>query len=119
MTVQLTFADVQTPNEYHPIFSDLSPNVVLNAFEYHRKNPQVYEAFKRYAYEARKRWKHFSPRDVFALVRWFTDVPTVGDFKVNNSYVSFFVRLIQLEDSQFKDFFETRKTPGYVFEVAA
>lgn len=105
--------------DYEPIFSDLSPSVVEQFLEYHKTHPFVFELFKKYAHEARRRWNHFSGRDVMGRIRWDENFPDQEEFKANNSHVSCYVRMLIFEDKSFEGFFSTRHTPGTVFGEAA
>lgn len=99
---------------YQPIFSDLSPKVVDKFLDYHRLHPEVYELFKHFAYEARKRWDHFGAGALTERLRWEVDVQTHGQFKINNNFRSCFVRLLEFECPEFRGFFHKRHTPGTV-----
>jgi len=108
---QLTFDDVPITKQERPelFLIDLKPNIVEKFFEYHKQNPEVYEMFKRFAYEARKRWRHFGAKAIFERLRWETNVSSTGDFKLNNNFPSAYSRLLILEDPSFRGFFELRR----------
>jgi hypothetical protein len=96
-----------------PIFSDLNTAIVGRWWLNHKENPQTYDLFKKFALDAlRSGRKRFGAQAIFERVRWYTQIETVGEFKVNNSHISCYTRLLILEDPRFADFFETRHTPG-------
>jgi hypothetical protein len=80
--------------------------------EYHKENPQIYQAFKRIANEAiGKGHKNLSAEFIFNVIRWQTGVEANGDeFKVNNNYKAFYSRLFMEEYPEYNDFFRTRKS---------
>ena len=107
------------PVQFHPLFSDLNPRIVLEFFEYHKENPEIYELFKKFAHEARQRWNHFGAKAIFERIRWETDLKGGWNFKLNNNFPSAYARLLIFEDNSFTYFFELRRTPGTVhFEAA-
>ena len=81
-----------------------------DAREYHEANPQIYELFKRFAFEAilagRER---FASTIIYQRIRWYTTVETKGDpWKLNNNYQAFYVRLFEEEFPEHGDFFVKR-----------
>lgn len=79
--------------------------------EYNRENPQVYAALRKFALEAKRAGRErMGMKALFERVRWFTEVETTGDsFKVNNSYTSFYARMLMDLEPELRGFFETRK----------
>ena len=42
---------------------------------YHEKNPQIWEAFQKFARQAKARgFKHYSANGIFEIIRWHTEV---------------------------------------------
>lgn len=103
---QITFQDL--------LFFELAPAVVERFVNFHKSNPHIYRVFKVYAEAARLRGvKRIGAKAIFETIRYETSLETINSaFKVNNSFVSCYVRLLILEEPSFKDLFETRKTPG-------
>jgi len=84
--------------------------------EYDKENPHVYEAFKRFAYQARRvGHKHYSARGIFHRMRWHMAVETKDDlgFKINNNYSRDYTLKLIEEDPSFKGFFRTRNSLGW------
>jgi sugar/nucleoside kinase (ribokinase family) len=79
--------------------------------DYHAENPQVYEALRRFALEARRAGRpRLSINMLFERVRWQTTVEGKGDsFKLNNSHRAFYSRLLMEQEPELRGFFETRK----------
>ena len=78
---------------------------------YHAANPQVYDALRRFALEAKRSGR---PRIGINLLherlRWYTTVETQNDsFKANNSWRPFYARLLMQQEPELAGFFETRK----------
>ena len=77
---------------------------------FHYNNPQVYDLFKKFAYEARDAgFRHIGAKAIAERIRWQTMLETHGGgWKVNNNYVSRYVRMLLDECPFFRGFFETR-----------
>jgi len=80
--------------------------------EYHKDNPQIYSAFKKYTLAAISRgYKNFSAEFVFNIIRWETGITAnEDDFKINNNYKAFYSRLFMNENEKYRGFFRTRKS---------
>ena len=79
--------------------------------KYHAENPQVYEAFKKFALETiRRGFKHYSAKGIYELIRWHTGVSSNDIFKVSNNYTPFYARLFEKDYPQFKGYFRKRKS---------
>lgn len=78
--------------------------------EFHSQNPQVYEAFKRFAREAKGKVARYSSDAILHRIRWWTAIETTdGSFKINDHWSSFYARLLMRDDPSFNGFFELRK----------
>ncbi len=77
---------------------------------FHAENPAVYDELVRLARKARAAGHaRYSAKALAELVRWHRTVETRGEpFKLNNSYVSRYARLIEATEPDLADFFETR-----------
>ena len=83
--------------------------------EYHRLNPHVYDMVKDLAYKAY--WsgqKRTSMKRIFEVIRWETDLKTIGKFKLNNTYTADYARLVMDKNEWAVGLFETRKSPGKI-----
>ena len=86
-----------------------------NTFEefqkYHETNPQVYEMFKRFAFELiNSNVKSTGVRLVIERIRWETTIQTEGDaFKLNNNWSPYYSRMFMKDYPQHKGFFRVRK----------
>ena len=77
---------------------------------YHKENPQIWEAFKKYSFEAKKKgFKHYSANGIFEIIRWHTDVQSRDKYKLNNNYRPDYARKMMDEFPEFKDFFRIRE----------
>jgi len=103
------------------LFSDIKPHIVEKFFVYHRDNPHVFDLFYKYTCQLKNTGRrHYGAQMVFERMRWHYAVETQGDeFKINNNYVSCYTRLLAQIYPEFKDFFETRCTPGTARKVRA
>lgn len=74
-----------------------------------RKNPRVFHLFRRFAFEAKENgFKHYGAKAIMEQVRWRVHMTTGGDFKINNSYTSFYARKFMDEYPTMDGFFRTR-----------
>jgi hypothetical protein len=81
------------------------------AFErFHEANPHVYQMIVRLARQARAAGRRrVGIGMLFEVLRWNYTVLTAGsDFKLNNSFRSRYVRLIERREADLREFFETR-----------
>ena len=83
-------------------------------WEWHKKNPQVWDKFEKYTLEAinsgRKKYSHWA---IINRIRWHNEIETKGgDFKISNDYICFYARLFHARHPQYKDFF-TLKAPMF------
>lgn len=79
--------------------------------KYHHDNPEIYRAFKRYAFRAINRgYRHWGAKSVFEVIRWETGLTGNDDFKVNNNYTALYARMFMDEYPQYAGFFRTRES---------
>jgi hypothetical protein len=102
-----------TTTEGLPLFDNdwrKDPRVV-EFEEFHKNNPHIYSAFKRFAREAKRVRNHYSARDIIHRIRWYTAIESKDKdgFKINNNWSPFYARMLQAEDPAFQDFFRNRK----------
>ncbi len=78
--------------------------------DYHRKNPEVYEAFRKYTIQAiQSGYKHFGAQMIIEKIRWQSAIVKKDhDFKINNDFASFYSRMFILEYPSYSDYFRTR-----------
>ena len=79
-------------------------------WDWHRKNPQVWEAFEEYTLRAIESGrKHYSQWAIINRIRWDREIETQGgDFKISNDYISFYARLFHARHPQYEGFFRTK-----------
>lgn len=110
----MTLDDYRAEN-YTSVFHDIAPHILDEFVPYHRDNPGIYDLFRRFAFELRTSGRrHYGAKALMERIRWHVEIERSGEFKVNNSFVSCYTRLLQLEYPDFKTFFQTRKTSGTV-----
>lgn len=81
-----------------------------NFKDYHKENPQIWEAFKKYSFEAKKRgFKNYSAYSIFELVRWYTETRAKGKYKLNNNFRPDYARKMMAEFTDFEGFFRVRE----------
>ena len=87
-----------------------SKDLVTEWKHFHVKNPEVYELFKRFAFEAiNKGHLRLSSEMIINRIRWETSVVTSDkDYKINNDYKPFYARLFMEENQTYGNFFNTR-----------
>lgn len=80
-------------------------------WEWHLQNPEVYELFKKYTFEAiNAGHKHYSAYAIVERIRWHTEVETKGDeFKINNNHRPYYARLFMYHHKEHEGFFRLRE----------
>lgn len=83
-------------------------------WDWHKANPEVYELFKKYTFEAiAAGHEHYGAKGIIERIRWHTSVETKGDaFKINNNWAPFYARLFMLHHPDHDEFFRLRATEG-------
>ena len=77
--------------------------------QYDNENPQLYELFKRFAFEAIESGReYFSAEAIINRVRWETMLTGNDEYKINNNYKPFYSRKFMNEFPQYNNFFRTR-----------
>ena len=79
--------------------------------KYDTENPQIWEAFKKYAFQAKaKGFKNYGAKGIFEIIRWHTGVTAeTGDYKIGNNYTPDYARKMMKEFPEFEGFFRTRE----------
>jgi len=80
-------------------------------WEWHKKNPQVWNKFEEYTLEAIKTGrKHYSHWAIINRIRWNREIETNGgEFKISNDYISFYARLFHARHPDHHDFFRLKQ----------
>ena len=77
--------------------------------KYHEDNPQIYEEFKKLAYQLIKRgYRRLGSKQIFEVIRWQTMVSGNDGFKVNNNYTSDYARLFESDHPHYAGYFSKR-----------
>jgi hypothetical protein len=83
---------------------------VINFEKYDNENPQIWEAFKKYAIQARDRgFKNYSTNGIFEIIRWHTAIEGNDTFKINDRYRPDYARKMMNLYPDFDGFFRTRE----------
>ena len=79
-------------------------------WEWHKKNPEVWERFESYTLEAIKSGReHYSHWAIINRIRWHSEIETKGgEFKISNDHICFYARLFHARYPQHKDFFRLK-----------
>ena len=79
-------------------------------WEWHKKNPQVWEKFEEYTFQAiESGMKHYSQWAIVDRIRWNKEIETRGgEFKISNDYICFYARLFHALHPEYKDFFTVK-----------
>jgi hypothetical protein len=77
---------------------------------FHLNNPNIYFLLCKYARIAlAKGFTRYSIQGLAEIIRWHIKTPSHGDeFKVNNSFLSRYARLLMSQESDLAGFFEVR-----------
>ena len=79
-------------------------------WDWHKKNPQVWDKFESYTLEAinsgRKKYSHWA---IINRIRWNREIETNGgEFKISNDYICFYARTFIAYNPEHKDFFKLK-----------
>ena len=79
-------------------------------WEWHKRNPLVWEKFKEYALEAiNSGRKHYSHWTIVNRIRWNREIETNGgEFKISNDFICFYARLFHAKYPEYGDFFKLK-----------
>lgn len=91
------------------------PEKTLEAFrDYHRSRPWIFDAFYSFAREIKSTGRtRYGAKSIMERVRWEFEKDNPGeDFKVANSFVAYYARLVECHDPSFEGFFEKRQLKG-------
>ena len=82
--------------------------------EYHEQNPQIYEAFKKFAFDLiNKGRKHYGARGIIELIRFHSVIAGNDGFKINNNYGAHYARLFMRDFPQHDNFFKCRQMKNF------
>lgn len=83
-------------------------------FEWHQKNPKIYELFERFTFEAIKAGHtKLSAWLIVNRIRWETSIATNGtDHKISNDHIAFYSRHFIENNPQYSGFFVMKKMKG-------
>lgn len=107
----VTTAHGPSRDDVENLATEHGPRTIQERFEvYHRQNPQVFDLFKRFAYEAKAAGRErFGGKAIWERLRWHCSIEKGGDDpRLNNVYVSRYVRLLCEECPDLADLFEQR-----------
>ncbi|HEY7328515.1 MAG TPA: hypothetical protein VH592_12780 [Gemmataceae bacterium] len=102
----------------HSLFDEYPEDKSLTIQErfeqFHAHHPDVYELFKRFAFELRCAGRQkYGAKSIMERIRWHVATSSAGDeeeeFKLNNIFTSRYVRLLINEHPEFAEFFELRR----------
>ena len=88
--------------------------IAERAAEFDRLNPQVYRELRRLSFVLLERGhKRFGAKMLIEQMRWLWHERTtdVSGFKLNNTYASFYARLLMEREPQLRGVFELRASP--------
>lgn len=105
------------------IFGHVGPReaTIRDAFwRFHTDNPHVYDELVRLAQTSNRAGHRTSIAQLFEVLRWQHGIGTRGDdFKLNNSYRSYYARLIMRREPDLDGIFNLRALHGPDLQVAA
>lgn len=81
-------------------------------WEYHKKNPRVYNLFCIETFKAIKMKKtKLSSKMIINFIRWNMYLETVGsdEYKINDAFTPYYARLFEHEHPQYEGIFEKRR----------
>ena len=83
-----------------------------NFKKFHYANPNIFAEFAKKTQQlVDAGHQHYGAKATFEAIRWDHDISVkrTCEFKINNNYVSFYVRLLERVYPKYKDFYRKRK----------
>lgn len=95
-----------------PTLLDAPDKATLAFMEYHHSHPEVFAAFRTIAMRLWKRGvTRYGARAIIEIVRYETIIRAEGEaLKIDNTFVSYYARLLMMNDPRFAKFFEIRES---------
>lgn len=92
------------------VIPDADPRLVERFVSYHRRHPQVWKLFIRYARQMRDggNRKRYSAWAIINRIRWDHDMEKTEVFKIANQYIAVYARLAMHVYPEFEGFFDLR-----------
>jgi hypothetical protein len=83
---------------------------MINFEKYDDENPQIWEAFKKFSFQAKaKGFKNYGTSGIFEIIRWHTAIESKGEYKISNNYKPDYGRKMMRLYPEFKGFFRTKE----------
>ena len=77
--------------------------------QYHLDSPQVYQEFKRLAFQLINRgYVRLGAKQIFEVIRWQTMVSGNDQYKLNNNFTSDYARMFELDHPIYTGYFTKR-----------
>ena len=95
------------------LFAHVEDKCLVARFkDFHLSNPHVYRGLRDLAIKMRRTGrKRYGIKGLFEVLRWETSLRTTdSEFKLNNSYTSFYARLLMATEHELSGFFSTRRS---------
>ena len=82
----------------------------LKWWNWHKDNPEVWDKFKDYTFEAINSGRNkYSQWAIINRIRWYSEIETKGgEFKISNDYICFYARLFHARYPEHSDFFRLK-----------
>lgn len=95
----------------HPEEPPRPPTLEERWQAFDRENPQVWRAFERFTWDAiRAGRERIGAKAIWERMRWWSSVETTGDeYRLNNSWVSFYARKFRKAYPEHAHVFATRE----------
>jgi hypothetical protein len=85
---------------------------------YHFANPNFYEQFHKFAYEAIRTRHKVGARLIIELIRWFEWIEKGSNlYRVCNNFAPYYARLLMLDKPEFKALFNTKSLKSGVTDA--
>jgi hypothetical protein len=79
--------------------------------KYDEENPQIWVEFQKYSLIAKndRKFKNYSSKGIFEIIRWHTAVQGNDKFKLNNNFHADYARKMMATYPEFNGFFRIRE----------
>lgn len=88
----------------------MKDNLKRNWWEFHKKNPHVWNLFEKYTFQAIEAgFKNYGAKGIMERIRWHEEIETTGcSFKISNNHTAYYARYFHHLHPRYDGFFRTK-----------
>lgn len=95
------------------IFEGYSDQVVRKFLDFHKRKPEVYQAFKDVILKVRSRGRErWGAKAAMEIVRYKLNIEKDGEYKIQNSFTALYARVLLYKHPELEGFIVTKQAKG-------